>query len=54
MPTAEAGKDQDHYCDTQCFEGSGSCAEFDMKEGNNAVQQMTNHHCTRDYDGHPD
>jgi len=54
MPVAEAGKDNDHYCDGQCFDGLGCCAEFDMNEGNNAVQQITNHACTRDYYGHPD
>jgi len=54
MPVAEAGKDHDHYCDAQCFPGLGCCSEFDMNEGNNAVQQITNHACTHDYGGHPD
>jgi len=54
MPVPEAGKDHDHYCDGQCFEDMGCCAEFDMNEGNNAVQQITNHACTNDYEGHPD
>jgi len=54
MPVPEAGKDNDHYCDGQCFNGLGCCAEFDMNEGNNAVQQITNHACTYDYPGHPD
>jgi len=54
MPVPQAGQDHDHYCDAQCFEGLGCCAEFDMNEGNNKVQQITNHACTNDYGGHPD
>jgi hypothetical protein len=54
MPVAAAGQDHDHYCDAQCFPGLGCCSEFDMNEGNNMVQQVTNHACTHDYGGHPD
>merc|ERR1712012_350646 len=54
MPVGPAGKDHDHYCDAQCFPGLGCCSEFDMNEGNAAVQQITNHACTHDYGGHPD
>mmetsp|Transcript_18922 Transcript_18922/g.54784 ORF Transcript_18922/g.54784 Transcript_18922/m.54784 type:complete len:434 (+) Transcript_18922:126-1427(+) len=54
MPAKSAGKDHDHYCDAQCFDGLGCCAEFDMNEGNANVQQVTNHACTRDYADHPD
>jgi len=54
MPVASAGQDGDHYCDAQCFPGLGCCSEFDMNEGNNEVQQITNHACTHDYSGHPD
>jgi len=56
MPVAEAGQDHDHYCDAQCFPGLGCCAEFDMNEGNDNVQQITNHACTGQgsYPGHPD
>jgi len=53
MPVRLEGKDQDHYCDAQCFPGMGCCAEFDLNEGNNKVQQITNHACTHNYDGHP-
>jgi len=34
MPWPTAGKDNDYYCDAQCFPGMGCCAEFDMNEGN--------------------
>jgi len=54
MPVGPAGKDNDHYCDAQCFPGLGCCSEFDMNEGNMDVQQITNHACTHDYGGHPD
>jgi len=54
MPVAGAGKDGDYYCDAQCFEGMGCCAEFDMNEGNAHVQQVTNHACTADYQDHSD
>lgn len=54
MPVADAGKDGDYYCDAQCFEGMGCCPEFDMMEGNNEVNQVTNHACTDDYTDHPD
>jgi len=54
MPWPEEGKDHDWYCDAQCFDGLGCCHEFDMNEGNKEVQQMTNHACTNDYQGHPD
>lgn len=54
MPVADAGKDGDYYCDAQCFPGKGCWAEFDMNEGNDAVQQITNHACTNNYAGHPD
>merc|ERR1719422_2253346 len=54
MPWPTKGKDNDYYCDAQCFPGLGCCAEFDMNEGNMDVQQMTNHACTRDYGSHPD
>jgi hypothetical protein len=54
MPVHEEGKDHDYYCDAQCFPGLGCCAEFDMNEGNNKVQQITNHACTHNYGGHPD
>jgi len=54
MPVPEAGKDQDHYCDAQCFPDMGCCEEFDMNEGNANVQQVTNHACTYDYGQHPD
>jgi len=54
MPVKSAGKDGDHYCDAQCFPDMGCCAEFDMNEGNDDVQQITNHACTHDYSGHPD
>jgi len=54
MPTDTPGQDLDYYCDAQCFDGLGCCSEFDMNEGNNEVQQITNHACTSDYDGHPD
>lgn len=54
MPVSFPGKDKDYYCDAQCFEGLGCCAEFDMNEGNMNVQQVTNHACTEDYEGHPD
>merc|ERR1719444_397919 len=54
MPIASEGKDHDYYCDAQCFPGLGCCAEFDMNEGNNKVQQITNHACTHNYGGHPD
>merc|ERR1719210_1788685 len=53
MPWPTAGKDNDYYCDAQCFPGMGCCAEFDMNEGNMDVQQITNHACTRDYNCHP-
>jgi len=55
MPVELPGKDEDYYCDAQCFEGLGCCAEFDMNEGNMNVQQVTNHACTDDYgEEHPD
>jgi len=56
MPVKEAGDEGDHYCDAQCFVGKGCCPEFDMNEGNNMVQQITNHACTGkgSYQGHPD
>jgi len=54
MPWATAGQDGDYYCDAQCFPWLGCCAEFDMMEGNMAVQQITNHACTGDYECHPD
>jgi len=54
MPWHSIGKDGDWYCDAQCFEGLGCCHEFDMNEGNKAVQQVTNHACTHDYGSHPD
>jgi len=54
MPVPQAGKDHDHYCDAQCFQGMGCCAEFDMNEGNKDVQQITNHACTNNYGAHPD
>merc|ERR1719150_1650630 len=53
MPWPTAGKDNDYYCDAQCFPGLGCCAEFDMNEGNMDVQQITNHACTGDYHCHP-
>merc|ERR1719511_57394 len=46
MPWPTAGKDNDYYCDAQCFPGLGCCAEFDMNEGNMNVQQATNHACS--------
>jgi len=54
MPWHSKGKDGDWYCDAQCFPGLGCCHEFDMNEGNKAVQQVTNHACTHDYGAHPD
>merc|ERR1719220_2882374 len=54
MPWHSVGKDGDWYCDAQCFPGLGCCHEFDMNEGNKAVQQVTNHACTHDYGSHPD
>jgi len=54
MPWPTIGRDGDYYCDAQCFSGLGCCAEFDMNEGNDNVQQVTNHACTHDYNGHPD
>jgi len=56
MPVTEAGEEGDYYCDAQCFVGKGCCAEFDMNEGNDRVQQVTNHACTGkgSYNGHPD
>merc|ERR1719414_1025236 len=53
MPWHSIGKDGDWYCDAQCFPGLGCCHEFDMNEGNKAVQQVTNHACTHDYGAHP-
>lgn len=56
MPASSPGKDNDYYCDAQCFQGMGCCPEFDMNEGNKMVQQVTNHACTGkgSYPGHPD
>jgi len=56
MPWPTAGDEGDYYCDAQCFQGKGCCAEFDMNEGNKEVQQVTNHACTGvgSYPGHPD
>jgi len=54
MPWPTAGKDGDYYCDAQCFPDMGCCSEFDMNEGNMAVQQITNHACTGDYNAHPE
>jgi len=54
MPVGFPGKDNDYYCDAQCFPDMGCCSEFDMNEGNVHVQQVTNHACTHDYAGHPD
>jgi len=56
MPWPTAGDEGDYYCDAQCFQGKGCCAEFDMNEGNKEVQQVTNHACTGvgSYEGHPD
>jgi len=54
MPWPTAGKDNDYYCDAQCFPDMGCCYEFDMNEGNKDVQQITNHACTRNYASHPD
>jgi len=54
MPVVDAGKDGDYYCDAQCFEDMGCCSEFDMMEGNNEVNQITNHACTGDYSDHSD
>mmetsp|Transcript_76569 Transcript_76569/g.167294 ORF Transcript_76569/g.167294 Transcript_76569/m.167294 type:complete len:417 (+) Transcript_76569:80-1330(+) len=51
MPAASRGKDNDYYCDGQCFDGLGCCAEWDMNEGNSKVQQITNHACTHNYGG---
>merc|ERR1719410_927795 len=56
MPWPTAGDEGDYYCDAQCFQGKGCCAEFDMNEGNKEVQQVTNHACTGvgSYPSHPD
>jgi len=54
MPASSPGQDNDYYCDAQCFPDMGCCAEYDMNEGNNEVQQITNHACTGNYAQHPD
>merc|ERR1719464_1122387 len=46
IPWPTKGKDNDYYCDAQCFDGLGCCPEFDMNEGNKEVAQVTNHACT--------
>jgi len=53
-PVDFPGGDGDYYCDAQCFPDKGCCSEFDMNEGNNEAQQITNHACTHDYPQHPD
>jgi len=45
MPVDFPGKDNDYYCDAQCFPNVGCCVEFDMNEGNMNAQQVTNHYC---------
>lgn len=54
MPVTFPGRDNDYYCDAQCFDNVGCCVEFDMNEGNMFAQQITNHACTKDYSDHPD
>jgi len=54
MPVGFPGSGGDYYCDAQCFPNMGCCAEYDMNEGNANVQQITNHACTHNYNGHPD
>jgi len=56
MPASSPGVSGDYYCDGQCPSDGryGCCAEWDMNEGNNQVQQITNHACTGNYVGHPD
>jgi len=55
-PVSEPGEDGDYYCDAQCFPNKGCCSEFDMNQGNEWVQQITNHACSGkgNYPDHPD